>query len=493
MRSLVHLAVALVVAVSLLPSAGVRAEEARYFPQTGHFVRGEFLSFFDSRGGLDIFGYPRTEQFFQEGRIVQYFQRHRLEWWPENPAPYRVQLMLIGSVLFGPGQPPIAPEQIPAPDDPNRRYFPEIGHTVSFAFKEFFESRGGLEIFGYPITEPLVENGLSVQYFQRARFEEHPTLSPPYNVSLGLLGDQYVFVKGAVPLANTVPVAEGPAGPPTPASLSGTITFQTSIGGPIYAMKADGTGLAQIGNGLDPAWSPDGSKIAFALWQSPTGIYVMNPDGSDRRLVFEADQARAPAWSPDGSKIAFYQTYQGFRKDRRGNAEVDAFYRIVVVDLADGKTWGPPNQPSHSFSPSWSPDGNTLLFKGNNGLYLVAEDTPAKLLPGTDTRFAFPAWSPDGSRIAYEYNQHDHWEIGVMNADASGQMLLTQSPPFATTKPNNLSPAWSPDGRSIAFISDREGPWKLYVMDADGKNQRPLSPQQLSYNWASERMVSWAR
>src|SRR5581483_10249862 len=125
---------------------------ARYFPATGHWVEGSFLSFFDSNGGLDLFGYPRTEAIWRDGRLVQYFQRARFESWPENPAPFQVQLGLLGVEVTGPPDPPMPPGQVPAAGDPSRTYFPATGHTLSGAFRDFYNARGGLGIFGYPIS-----------------------------------------------------------------------------------------------------------------------------------------------------------------------------------------------------------------------------------------------------------------------------------------------------------------------------------------------------
>jgi len=77
--------------------------ERRYFDLTGHYVHGPFLEFFDTRGGLSIFGYPQTEVFYEEriGLWVQYFDNARMEWHPENPDPYKVQLGLLGEVGIG--------------------------------------------------------------------------------------------------------------------------------------------------------------------------------------------------------------------------------------------------------------------------------------------------------------------------------------------------------------------------------------------------------
>ncbi|MHB8621440.1 MAG: VanW family protein [Chloroflexota bacterium] len=157
-----------------------------YFPQTGHLVAGPFKTFFDTHGGLDVFGLPRTEAIQEDGMTVQYFQRARMEW---HPRANRVELGLLGSILTAGRQFPPVPE---VANGPGVRYFPETSHTVHDAFLSYFNSRGGVEVFGYPISEERVEGGFRVQYFQRARMEWHPELPPAYSVSLTLLGDQYI-------------------------------------------------------------------------------------------------------------------------------------------------------------------------------------------------------------------------------------------------------------------------------------------------------------
>jgi hypothetical protein len=166
----------------------------RYFPETGHSVREEFLGFFETYGGLAVFGYPLTDEFTQGGRRVQYFQKVRLEWHPEFSEPYNVQLGLLGDEL-GYRQPPISSAEIPPANHPQRRYYPETGHTVSFAFLDYFDEHGGLDVFGYPITEFLIEGGRIVQYFQRACLEWHPENPQPYKVQLGLLGEMDINEK----------------------------------------------------------------------------------------------------------------------------------------------------------------------------------------------------------------------------------------------------------------------------------------------------------
>jgi len=170
------------------------AEPALYFSETGHSVSGEFLWTYQKLGGLDRFGYPRTEAFVENGRLVQYFQRAVMEQFPEHAGtPYEVQLRLLGDLLTwgqraGPEWQPL--ERAAAPAD--ARYFPETRHSVRGSFLAYFDRAGGLYSFGYPISEPFDQDGLWVQYFQRARFEFHPGNPPAYRVQLGLLGDELI-------------------------------------------------------------------------------------------------------------------------------------------------------------------------------------------------------------------------------------------------------------------------------------------------------------
>ena len=184
------------VAAALTGVLKVRAQTptSRYFPQTGHTVQDDFLRFFDTRGGLEIFGYPLTEAFIENGRLVQYFQKARMEAHPENPDPRQVELGLLGTQL-GYASPSIPAAEIPPANDPNRRYYPETGHTVVYAFLNYFDAHGGLAILGYPITEFKRENGRFVQYFQRARMEWHPELPSDKRVQLGNLGEIYATTR----------------------------------------------------------------------------------------------------------------------------------------------------------------------------------------------------------------------------------------------------------------------------------------------------------
>ncbi len=162
-------------------------EGTRYFPETGHNLRGPYLRFFEAHGGEAVLGPPITEEFYDysSGLYVQYLQNVRLEWHPENPEPFQVQPTLVGDVI-GKAQPVIQPDQLLSRADCT--FFPQTGHSMCFAFLDYYDELGGLEVLGYPIAEYGVENGLLVQYFQRTRMEWHPERGPGQKVSLGPLG-----------------------------------------------------------------------------------------------------------------------------------------------------------------------------------------------------------------------------------------------------------------------------------------------------------------
>ncbi len=160
-----------------------------YYKETGHRVSSIFWNFFQTTGGLTRYGFPITEAYDDpvSGIRIQYFQRARLEWHPENPKPYQIQLGLLGDEL-GKRTPPIPVSQIPPASDPNCYYFPETGHTACMKFFEHWTKTGGLDMYGYPITEYLIENDHIVQYFQRTRMEWDPNTQ---RITLAALGKIY--------------------------------------------------------------------------------------------------------------------------------------------------------------------------------------------------------------------------------------------------------------------------------------------------------------
>ena len=101
------------------------------------------------------------------------------------------------------------------------------------------------------------------------------------------------------------PPANLPRQAAPPLRLPGKLVFQTAIGGDIYVVNADGTGLRRVTDGIDPILSPDGTQLAFARWGSPAGVFVLDLRTGEERRVATVDRPRSPIWSPDGSKLAF--------------------------------------------------------------------------------------------------------------------------------------------------------------------------------------------
>ena len=171
----------------------------------------------------------------------------------------------------------------------------------------------------------------------------------------------------------------------------------------IYSVRSDGTHPTRLTNhpGIDqdPAWSPDGTRIAFTSDRDgPLVIFVMNADGSEvRRLTNEPLPSSRPAWSPDGTRIAFVSRLSQTRDD------------VYVID-ADG----------------------------TNRVRLTTH-------PETDTD---PAWSPDGTRIAFSSTRTGDGDIYVMNADGSNVTRLTTHTRW------DGQPAWSSDGGKLAFARE---------------------------------------
>jgi TolB protein len=360
-----------------------------------------------------------------------------------------------------------------------------------------------------------------------------------YQVQLpdGRSGWVYAALVQAGPDAAAVPVV---AAPPVPAAGAGSpyagqgapaghvIVFQTSSGGPIYAVNPDGSGLRMLTNGIDPALSPDGKTVAFTRWENsnngaPGSLWLINVDGSGERQLLgtNINQPKSPTWSPDGQKIAISVQQGGNIFPERkcqpwhpglplqppsGSVDVtvgggklcftmpaDPHWALGEVTVGTGAFQSLPSD-IHSWGPSWDPsNANRIVFQGNRGLYNadIGGNTFSQLTG--DTAQVAPVFSPDGRKIAVSYQQDGYWTVHVLNADGSGETRLTDT----SAPSNSAAPAWSPDGSRIAFVTDRSGAWEIWVMNADGSNQHPLlAPQvqdglNIQYHGVDERVVSW--
>lgn len=281
---------------------------------------------------------------------------------------------------------------------------------------------------------------------------------------------------GAEPAARQIP-------PARLASLHGLIAYSTR-GGDIWTMRADGSHrrrLTRSGRGVDfdPDFSPDGRQIVF---RSSRGRYA--PDrysiGLEAIRVVDVRTRRQrqiqphtgglfPAWSPDGSAIAFsglrstggpVDTIQLMRPDGGG-----------VVDL------GMPGEVS-----TWSPDGKTIAFAshpgdGNWAVWSMRRDgsdrrhlTHPVLRPPAGAHGDAPAdWSPDGSRILYSTEVAGDRELFVMNADGSHKRRVTH------WRGGDSPQAWLPDGRIVfGHYRGSEPLPHWYLIRPDGTRLRAL-------------------
>ena len=253
------------------------------------------------------------------------------------------------------------------------------------------------------------------------------------------------FPQPAAPCGASAPT------PITPTAANDRIVFSSARDGnnEIYVMNADGSNQTRLTNhpGYDgaPVWAPDGRRIAFTSDRGGNAeIYVMNADGTGvSRLTDTTDgwnepetspYSGDPAWSPNGQRIAF-----------SSNRESVLGSEVYVMN-ADGTNVArlAPDYVSHwDSSPTWSPDGQRIAFSSYSGddgqedIYVVNSggSNLTRLTHHRDESnrgLGFqvdlaPAWSPDGSRIAFlSTRDNRNYAVYVMNADGSRQTRLAE-------------------------------------------------------------------
>ena len=192
-----------------LPSTSAPAR-SQFFAPTGKSVAGDFLGTME-RFGLERIGYPVSEERQENGKTVQYFERVRMEKHPELASKgYNVLMTRLGADLAGANYAKVAAFKSTS----TRLYVKETGHSLSGAFLTYWNGNGGVELFGYPISEPMAQNGLTVQWFERARFEYHPELTKTgKTVQLTHLGKMAYEKTGAPQAANNSQQRVAPAAP----------------------------------------------------------------------------------------------------------------------------------------------------------------------------------------------------------------------------------------------------------------------------------------
>jgi hypothetical protein len=187
--------------------------DQHYVAETKHTMRATFKTYWETHGGVSLFGFPISEEFPEKGadgtmRTVQYFERARFEYHPEfQGTPYAVELGLLTDELKqGQSNTVTFHRAAPAAPGSDQQWYDATGHAISGAFQTYWDQHGGLAVFGYPLTESFDEqsatdgNTYQVQYFERERFEYHPEFKGTlYEVELGLLGRELAVQRGYLP------------------------------------------------------------------------------------------------------------------------------------------------------------------------------------------------------------------------------------------------------------------------------------------------------
>lgn len=242
----------------------------------------------------------------------------------------------------------------------------------------------------------------------------------------------------------------------------------------IYVMDANGGGEKRLTEAdgddvdertiffqIDPAWSPDGRRIAFASGRSGSAdVYVMNVDGTaTERLTSTKQNDTHPTWSADGRRIAFARAGDIYTMSADGSGQ-----RRISDVLAEES------------DPSWSPDGSWIAYvrrtpgtPTQNVWVMRPDGSDRRALTAPEGRAFTPAWSPDSARVVFASNAEGGvYELFTIGLD--GKRLRQVAP----TAADNFEPSWSPDGSRIAY--QEEG--AIYTVELGGGEVERLTDQE---------------
>ena len=244
----------------------------------------------------------------------------------------------------------------------------------------------------------------------------------------------------------------------------------------VMVMRADGSRQQRLTSDswayASPVVSPDGQSIAVHSARNGGGIYLLDRFGNGvRTLVSRSNWDVDPAWSPDGTRIAFESGITG---------PVGFYTRIFIVNRdGSGLRQLTPETTDYTsdYGPSWSPDGTRLVFSRFGELTIINPDgfgLTSLGIPG-----AYPAWSPDGTQIAYDLRVDGIRAIYLADANGTNVRRIT------TPAEGDDMPRWSPDSRQLVFSRVEGGMFHLFKVNADGTAVTKLSTVAQHETWAN--------
>lgn len=258
------------------------------------------------------------------------------------------------------------------------------------------------------------------------------------------------------------------------------ISTETAADGNVYKLQVadmDGfeakTVISSSEPIMSPAYSPDGSKIAYVSFEShKPAVFVQTLATGERKQIAAFSGINgAPAWSPDGNKLALTLS-----KDGNPN--------IYIVNLAGGITQLT-KMTGINTEPAWSPDGQSIVFTSNQDgkpqLYKISSSGgEAQRLTSAGEYNAKASFSPDGQKIAMVHAEGGHYRIAVMEL-SSGQINVLTSGSL------DESPSFSRNGEMILYTTQQGNKSALAAVSVDGKIQ-----QKLDFQNTQVRDSSWA-
>ena len=204
-------------------------------------------------------------------------------------------------------------------------------------------------------------------------------------------------------------------------------------------------------------WSPDGSQIAFFYIHSIEDIYLVNPDGTNFKVIDKhPERDFAPQWSPNGKQLLFTSIR-------------DSHHELYRLEVNRQKLKKMTSTNFDSEDGAYSPDGKSIIFSsnrtGNNELYIMnKKGKKVRQITQTTALESTPRWSPNGKTILFRRaeNKDSQAKLYLMHTDGSNLYQLNNSTEGA------FHQSWSPNGEEICFVKVVDGAFEIHLLSING-------------------------